>query len=607
MTQASRLCLALLLPLTASACHGPALTPTRPPASRPPQPATNGTPLAGGAVKPVAASQAPAQTPSTAAALLAPLPGASTRLAGSVVLDASYMAATEAGTAIALGARSVLAAGRDLAIVDSNGVVSKTRFTQADGSTVVSKTRLLNPDGTPVVSKTRILGPNGEEIRAEAHLLDQAGQPIALAQGNLIGDQGGALIGDQGGSLISNGGAGLISNGGAGLISNAGGGLTGKVKYRLADASEGGVQVLSGERGPGFGTLLPAAGMRVAVRSLRTGQLLPIGQDPSGKPVYSIYTNLSGGYEFHLPPEEAGNVMVLAEVPQVADARTRYGLLTPVQAQDAAVVDEDTALMTRFVREVFAARLAAVLTTPPAQITCLFQTGDGLPAPLVTPLTQMIEEIHGAGQAAGVTADPARATAVAVLAHRMADTVLAPIDLAGIVIPTPAVEGKTSPNTSGRPALTVLLEVLKEGRTAATSKLEAQPTLFDELPFFRAANACEPGRYSIRKAADVGAFLLAEYIANNSDPGLLRASEVFAAIGMPTAEFGHAYASSRLTRAMDAILMRLLLSYNGNKEAVRQVIAGYDAAAPAPVFELPLTFRSPCPRPTASGTLSPCR
>jgi len=528
--------------------------------------------------------------PSGVAALLRPPAGNSLTVTGAVVIDASYLTRTETGTALSLEGSALVAAGRDLALADAAGVVSKTRMLDQSGASVVSKTRLLNPDGTPVVSKTRLIGLDGAPVVSKTRLLDARGELVAVEGGNVISHNGASLISDAGGSAVS----------------NAGGSLVGKSKYMLAAAEA--VQVLDATTGPSFGTQLPAAGMQIAAISLRTGSALPIGEDPEGKPVFSIITNLAGGYTLHLPPEEAGNVLVVAGVPEVQDPRSRYALLAPAKAGVRADLDEDTSAVTRTIREVLAHRLAEVFVSPPARATCLLMNSGSLPADTGAMIAKLVEDLHEAAASARVTADPAQRGAVSALSRRVADLMLAPVDLPGIVIAPNGTRADASADVIGSPALTVLVDVMRDARERATAKLAADPGFLSRQDFFRTATACDPTRYRFEKPSDLNAFVLEEYLLNNSDPGLLRAADVFLALGMPTTEFKFPYASAHTVRAIDAIVTRLMLNWaldEGQIQAqVKGLIAGYD---PAAAGEAPAAFlRSPCPRPAVSASVAPC-
>lgn len=578
--------LALLTLAAAAACQAVPLEPAKkgaaPPAARGagPHPATSGKPGTAPGTAPTSA------TAGAAALLAAPRGGQSLVLTGSAAIDASYLVTARTGAALQVNGRSILAAGPGLRLEDAAAVVSKTRLVGPDGVEIVSKTRLVGPDGVEIVSKTRL-------VTAEGDL-------IAVADGNIISDNGGGLLSDHGGAVVANNGGSLVSNNGGGLVSNNGGGLVSKAKYALRGA----------DPAPTIGEIRPAAGLRIVVRSLRTGLPVAVGVDPAGAPVYAVYTNLSGGYRLYLPAEEADNVLVTAEVPRTADERQRFALLAAVGAEQEATLDEDTALVTRAVREVFAGRLAATFTEDPARVACILASSQSLDPALKELLLTMVTDLHAAAVAAGVSATPDQAGAVRVLAQRCADALLAPLDLTAIEVPDKGNASDAPPNTVGRPALTVLTEVLREGRQGAIERMSADPRFFETQPYLATANACDPGRYAIRKPADVNDFVIAEYLVNNSDPGLFLASAVFNSLGLPT-RFDFSIPAIRLTRAMDAILNNLVVVYignaNGEQDAVRAIIRAYDptragSSGNAP----PATFRSPCPRPGASPAFPGC-
>ena len=74
--------------------------------------------------------------------------------------------------------------------------------------------------------------------------------------------------------------------------------------------------------GPGY------AGAWVQVVDLRTGFTLPLGEDGQGNPVFTIYTDASGGYEVYVPTEAAPFVRVVARAPGRADERMTLQALT---------------------------------------------------------------------------------------------------------------------------------------------------------------------------------------------------------------------------------------------------------------------------------------
>ena len=127
----------------------------------------------------------PTEAPGTAAPVLlgptmAKPTGASTALAGSVTLDAGYIARQGIG------------------------------HVTADGSAYA-------------VAEASLIASNGANV-------------IANNSGNLLGDAGGNLLSNHGGGVIANNAGNLVANNAGNLVSEAGGALIGKIRYALTDA-----------------------------------------------------------------------------------------------------------------------------------------------------------------------------------------------------------------------------------------------------------------------------------------------------------------------------------------------------------------------------------
>ena len=100
--------------------------------------------------------------------------------------------------------------------------------------------------------------------------------------------------------------------------------------------------------------------MIVSVADLRTGKPVALGTDQAGKPVYEVYSNAKGAFELYVPADLAGTVRVDARVPGATDPRLTYAVLVPPGGQPAKI-DEDTALVTRFLGDSWRGRMAQLM------------------------------------------------------------------------------------------------------------------------------------------------------------------------------------------------------------------------------------------------------
>ncbi|MDB5097355.1 MAG: hypothetical protein JWM80_1776 [Cyanobacteria bacterium RYN_339] len=417
----------------------------------------------------------------------------------------------------------------------------------------------------------KIIANNGGAVLA-------AGTGLVQADGKLT--NAGALVAEAEGNVIANNASSIISDNGAGVIANNGSNLTGKVKRQLFQATD---------------ALVPAAGMALGLRSLRSGQALPVGVDAGGNLVYAVYTNLAGGYELYVPAAEAGNVLLVANTPGQRDLRQRYDLLATTGA--SAVVDDDSATVTRLIRESTARRYVAYLTTDPARVLCLISGSTELPAALKPILQASLTNLYNRAKAHGVSTDPAQAAAVYVLAQRCADTMLAAVDLNGIVF------GEYAPRATAQPTDPILpryTRIVTELRQTVSRKLAGLPTFFETQPYFVEANACDPGRYQIRKPADLATFITDEYIANLTDPSLDRTAVVLGSLTTEADGKAQAKVMSAVLDAMtNTIAAAYVLSAHGEADTINALVDGFDPLHPLiSVGDAPYVKHEPCPRAT---------
>jgi hypothetical protein len=270
-----------------------------------------------------AASPAPTATPSVLPAAQKLVQPAGTRaLAGVVRLDANYIVAQGAGNIVASGAGNIVAQGGGN-IISGNG----SAIISGNGSAVVAT------GGDQVVAQ------GGGNILV-------GGRIVASGAGNIVAQGAGNIVAQGGGNVISGNGSAVISGNGSAIVAQGAG------NYRLA-------QLAVSSARPAFGTALPTVGTVITARAMATGAPLPVGVDGQGKPVYAIYSNLQGEYTLFVPTDVPGGVVVEARVPKRDDPRSVYDIVSGV-AKDG-VIDEDSALVAKYLRRTFANKFRSVL------------------------------------------------------------------------------------------------------------------------------------------------------------------------------------------------------------------------------------------------------
>ena len=490
----TRALLALALGLTA--CTPPGLPAGKPSdklraaAALKASPASPGSPAASPLPGGASPTSAPvAQGPDV---LLAPTTRQATTLTGSIAIDARYAIAQGAASLISdHGGGLLQLAGGQLLSNNSGNVVNREHA------------GIVSHNGAGLVGKSKFIS-------------DQGGGLISDLGGGLIANNGGGLVANNGGGLVANNGGGLVANNGGGLVANNGGGLTGKTKFALAEAAAAGATA-----GP---TVLPAAGMLVAVLSLVDGAYLPLGVDRAGKPVYAVYTNAKGEFTVHLPAELAQNVLVVSAAPGSQDPRLALDLVASSASRAPLRVDETTTVITGYMRRSLVARLEEKVMPDPCQPPAVTDSPSSQGFAIVA-LALQPELEQPAFQ--GLT----RAARRRVLG-RVADVALANVDLAAI--PTAR---SLAPRSKGEgPAYALLAGVLADVEAKAAERLRAQADYFDGRPAIQLANRAHPARpVVLRKPADVAEFIVDEFATSSDGEVLRRAEAVFADLGLDPA------------------------------------------------------------------------
>ncbi len=432
-----------------------------------------GTPVAPAAVTsptgPGPALPGPAVTPAPVLDLLMKPAGLTMLVAGAVRLDGSYIVAAGAGNIVAAGAGNIVAAGAG-----------------------------------------NILSHNGGQV-----LSHNGGQIVAAGAGNIISQNGGQIVAAGAGNLLSHNGGQLVAAGAGNILSHNGGQIVaaGAGNYALLQAS--GVQA---------GEIAPVAGAEVAVRSLRTGQYLPLGVDAAGKPVYVVYTNLAGQYDLYVPASEQGNVMIEANVLRAQrNARLEYQNISGVDAG----IDEDTTLVTQVLRRSLATRLRIMFRKADRQAAMDSLLGasnsriDGAGEGARQLLETAFGRIWDVANEVGLTREPDDQVRLT-YAFAATDAMLRKFDVnAAKVRPGKWWDGEEEP------AIPALVQIVRQAREKATEAMRRDPLFHTKLAWFNAANARavaskrRAAPYAIERPADLGTLVIEEFIVIDSeDPTL---------------------------------------------------------------------------------------
>lgn len=428
-------------------------------------------------------------------------------------------------------------------------------------------------EGTPAPTATATPAPGptstpmGPSIAISGQVRVDAGYLVKAGVGSLVSSNGGSAIALRSGHLISGNGASLISDKGVGLI--------GKVKLI---SSNGGT--LISDKGIGYrllqapapGVMLPAQGMMVAPISLRTGE--PIGP--------AVLTDASGGYRVQVPESQRDNVLILAAVPAsreddpiLQDERMRYSLIAAPEAA-SQVIDEDTALVTRYMRIIFLERLHQILTTDDMSET--ERLADvyfaGAPA-LKTQLLAILKELRDAAEAVGVDAlSPADQWWLAV---KTADVLQAQLDLDTLMISSATYPDWTHPP---EPAVAALASSFRLVRERAATLMDEDPTFFEAIEWLVAANTGRADPYAILRPSDVGDFLVRAYLTKNEEGVIPRTDALLTSIDAHHDALVGVDNRSRIFAVgnafLGALVQALMFDQNGAKTEVLETIRAFE-------------------------------
>ncbi|MDB5096849.1 MAG: hypothetical protein JWM80_1270 [Cyanobacteria bacterium RYN_339] len=527
----------VLAALLAAACRAPvASTPT--PAVRKASPVP---------------SSAPASAVSAAPVKLEAPTGATAELSGTVLVAPGYMVAQGFGKIVAQGGGNVVAAGKSSLITNDGG-------------------SLITNDGGSIVAQ------GGGNIVASG-----AGNIVAQGGGNAVSTSAGNIVAQGGGNAVAPG-AGTISTNGGGIVAQGGG------NHHLLEASQA-------------QDMLPGAGMLVAAVSLRTHQYLPVGSylDAAGKRqlAYSIYSNAEGKYRLFLPKEEQGNVMIVANVPGSLDDRLVYNVVTPNAATELGVVDEDTALASRFVHFAFVERMMGILAADDnglAHISEIVTFKDSsIPEALKLAIDGLLREMNQAARPYPMARwkDPGllRELAIRVCDRALSETPGDPI------ITKEASTDWTGPD---EPAYATLGKCLRTLRQATSNRLATEPGYFLAHDFDFAGDCHNHylAKIPVLKPTDPGDYIFSNFLGKNATSAIAEIDTVYIALGVPKfrGELDNAAAIGSACQAVLAEIIKVLLGNQAVHDAVLLDLKAFgDRHKDAELSDAPTyTTASPC-------------
>jgi hypothetical protein len=466
-------------------------------------------------------------------------------LAGTVQIDPRFLVATRAAVVFKRGGGSVLAVGGGNLITNDGAGV-----TGGDGHPLITNdgAGLVGNDGNSIV------GPDGGGLITNdggglitndgGGLITNDGAGFAAPDGNtLIGQDGASLITNDGGGLISNDGGGLVSTGSGSLVSTGSGSLGAKpVAFRLVTDEPAPLP-------PDLPPALPAAGMWVGARSLRNGKPVPVGLDPAGKPVYTVFSNAEGKFQLFLDPALVESVRLVAAVPGANEARHFYNLITP--AGGDATVGEDKALATSFVRFVLSRWLVNLMA---GRSDFVFEdispaTRKLLPPEVLDRAKAVVDTMSDVARKLNIYAYGNRPDLQRRVALLFADRLLLEQDV--------TIEGAPVPPLQG-PAIDAMIATFQALNQRATALPGAQ---VEALPFMVEVNRGRLARklppYRIVRASDVADVLMEEYLASDDQKVQGRIADAFAQLDLDPAkgrqlvETGKAISASLANRMMN--------------------------------------------------------
>lgn len=501
-----------------------------------------------GASSHLAASVSPTPAPAGTLAQVLGRPSSGTiAVAGRVTLDARYAVGQGSGALLTLG--GVEAVGLDgAAILSNNGA------------------GLISDAGGAFVSKTR---------GAVGLISDQGGSLISDHGGGLISDHGGGVVSNNGGGIISNNGgsfvsktrglvegqalldaaghvvaaavgtmivpAGLVAHDGTTLVGRDGSTLIGHDPGAAGPAGPAGYRLAQAAALPAFGRTLPAAGMWVTAIDLRTGLAVPLGLNDARQPVYTVYSNETGGFEVYLPADVAPFARFVARAPgSASDPRLALHVLTagPRGADGEVRIDENAAAVTAYVRMLIASIFVVAAQQDEAAAIAYAEGGSAFGPAGQLAIRPVSQKIYAALREIGADRWPeARQYELGLL---LADRLIAEYPALGTVPCSDAGGEWLDPASAALtqvPAFGALVDLFASVHEKVAEQVRGvgDPVAhFAAKPYLRAANAGSPPAPCVRiaKGSDLSELIVRRYMARFDLRGLQAASHVFADLGL---------------------------------------------------------------------------
>jgi hypothetical protein len=393
-----------------------------------------------------------------------------------------------------------------IAACDAGKVVQAPKRPAASTAATVASAS-ATPKAAPAAAAT-LQKPAGAFTALSGSIAIDPSYIVAAGAGNIVASGGGNVV-VAGGTVIGGNAAAVIAQGAGNVIAQGAGNVIaqGAGNRRVLAASD----------------QLPASGMEISVLDLATDVPLALGKDANGQDVYTVLSDANGRYEVYLPDGVATNVLVVGRVPGQDDPRLAYDVAAKPGA--AVALDEDSALLTRFIRQTYTGAmqtvLARLLDPKPGAAKDLvnYFNGSGLPSAQVEAIFgPLLEDLRTSLVARGITA-----AQVPDEAERQADALLAKVKLDEITCdPRYGVPGTEL-------AYPKLIEALAGARQAVSAKLQGEPPYFPGFALFK------DNQVTIRKATDVMEFIVTRDFPDPKRFNGREPEQILAAVGVEAA------------------------------------------------------------------------
>jgi hypothetical protein len=295
--------------------------------------------------------------------------------------------------------------------------------------------------------------------------------------------------------------------------------------------------------------------------------------------VLSIVTNAGGGFKVYLPSNlDTKNVRIQATAKGLADDHLTYQTLTPFKANEATAMDEDTALLARYLRGAFAARIEKVFKDAQKKGSFIALVGDKYPEALKSLIASVGAKVEQASQDAHADQYSDADRHVAALAA--ADAILGTMDLE-------AVRG-AKPENGMLDELRAVLHTFRDqtGKTMRAVKPApaADQGYFRDEQWMTYVNRTLPESASFRivTPADLGEFVLQYVITNPQAVRQETLRDVFTSIGDTEAQADYDKVQDAMNGLLNAIFGALIPPEEGQDSLAMQRLLAAIKAGPKP-------------------------